>query len=112
MVLKKININFLSDAEKGYLIGLFVGDGYLYYDKWRHYKVEFYFNPIKDGDIAKFAIDLLKLIGLSPYTMHHHRCLIIRVNSKELYEYLANEVNGIKTGKNNDLFNRFYFRFY
>ena len=72
----KIELNNINNAEKGYLIGLFVGDGYLYHDRWGHYKINFYLNPKKDRDIAKFTINLLNKIGLSPYIMHHKGCLI------------------------------------
>ena len=47
----------LSDLEKGYLFGLFEGDGYKYHDKkQRHYQVEFYLNSIKDIEIIKNKI--------------------------------------------------------
>ena len=64
---KKIDLDVLNDKEKGYLIGLFIGDGYKYHDKWGHYKINFYLNPQKDEDVAKFIIDLLKRIAVSPY---------------------------------------------
>ncbi len=39
----KISLDKLTDSEKGYLMGFFLGDGYSYYDKkYRHYVVEFY----------------------------------------------------------------------
>lgn len=88
MTSKKINIDNLNDEEKGYLIGLFIGDGYLHHDRWRHYKINFYLNQEKDKDIAKFTIILLKKIGLLPYIAFHHGCLIVRLNSKFFYGYL------------------------
>ncbi len=37
------NLKKLSKNEIGYIIGMFVGDGYSYHDKkYRHYSVEFY----------------------------------------------------------------------
>lgn len=101
MLSKKININHLNDEERGYLIGMFIGDGYLYRDRWGHYKVNFFLNPIKDKDIADFTLALLKKIDLSPYTMIHHRCLIIRLNSKTFYEYLQEQLDNIIKEKNN-----------
>jgi hypothetical protein len=95
MISKKIDITNLNYKEQGYLIGLFVGDGYLYHDRWGHYKVNFFLNPAKDKDIADFTVFLLKKIGLSPYTMIHHRCLIIRLNSKAFYVYLQEQLNNI-----------------
>ncbi len=87
-MLTTIKINALSDSEKGYLIGLYFGDGYLHYDKGRHYRINFYFNPKKDCDIVNYTILLLKKIQLSPYTMLHHSCIIVRVNSKLFYNFL------------------------
>jgi intein-encoded DNA endonuclease-like protein len=83
-----IKINGLNDGEKGYLIGLFFGDGYLHHDKGRHYRIYFYFNPKKDCDIVNYTIFLLKKIQLSPYTMFHHGCIIVRINSKLFYNFL------------------------
>ena len=91
----KIELNNINNAEKGYLIGLFVGDGYLYHDRWGHYKINFYLNPKKDRDIAKFTINLLNKIGLSPYIMHHKGCLIIRINSKKLFLYIQKKADKI-----------------
>jgi intein/homing endonuclease len=83
-----IKINALNNGEKGYLIGLFFGDGYLHHDKGRHYRIYFYFNPKKDCDIVNYTILLLKKIQLSPYIMFHHGCIIIRINSKLFYNFL------------------------
>lgn len=76
----------------GYLIGLFVGDEYLYHDRWGHYKINFYLNPKKYRDIAKFTINLLNKIGLSLYIMHHKGCLIICINSKKLFLYIQKKL--------------------
>lgn len=90
-----MNLNRLIDGEKGYLVGLYIGDGYLYYDGWRHYKVNFFLNPKTDKDIIEYTTILLKKIGLSPYIMTHHGCLIIRLNSKEFYTYLIKKAQNI-----------------
>ena len=87
-MLSTLNISNLNVGEKGYLIGIFVGDGYLHYDRGRHYRVNFYFNPKKDKDIIVYIIKLLETVGLTPYTMIHHGCMVIRVNSKRFYEYM------------------------
>ena len=96
MVIKKINIKCFNNLERGYLIGLFVGDGYLYHDKWGHYKINFYFNPNKDKDIAEITYFLLKKLGLSPYFMFNHGCLIVRSNSKQLFSYIQKEIPKIE----------------
>ena len=97
---KKIQINKLNDGERGYIIGLFIGDGYQYYDRWRHYKVEFYLNPKKDLDIAKYLICLLQKLGVNPYIMHKKGCLIIRMNSKLLFLFLQKQTLKIKVFEN------------
>jgi hypothetical protein len=43
-MIKKIALCNLNQCEKGYLIGLCIGDGNQYLDRWRHYKINFYFN--------------------------------------------------------------------
>ena len=102
MTLTKINLNRLIDKEKGYLFGLFIGDGYLYHDQWRHYKVNYFLNPKTDKDIVKYTTILLKKIGLLPYIMTHHGCLIIRLNSKEFYTYLIDKSQNIFLEENEE----------
>ena len=51
-MITKIELDNISKAEKGYLIGLFIGDGYLYHDRWRHYKINFYLTICKQ-EISK-----------------------------------------------------------
>jgi hypothetical protein len=87
-MIKKIALCNLNQCEKGYLIGLYIGDGNQYLDRWRHYKINFYFNYKKDKDIVNYTILLLKKIGLSPYKMFHKGCTIVRLNSKSFYIFL------------------------
>jgi LAGLIDADG-like domain len=89
-MLKTIILSNLNEGEKGYLVGLFIGDGYLHQDRWRHYKINFYFNDKKDKDIVDYTILLLKKIGLSPYSMFHHGCRVVRLNSRCFYIFLKN----------------------
>jgi len=102
MVEKKIQINALTDKEKAYLLGMIEGDGYLYYDKWGHYKTNIYLNSKKDLDIVDYILSLLNKMKSNPYIMNKQGCFIIRVNSKQLYTYLKNELNNISQQKNND----------
>jgi DNA-binding transcriptional regulator WhiA len=99
---KTIVIGALSVKEKAYLIGIIIGDGYLYHDKWRHYKTNIYLNSKKDVDVAKSVIDILKKLGVSPYIMHHHGCLIIRFNSKSFFDFFNKESKSITNKKNKD----------
>jgi len=86
--MKEVYLNKLTNKEKGYLFGLFEGDGYKYYHpKTNHYSVEFYLNSVKDKKIIKFICSLLKKIELTPFFMKDKRfnCMRIRVNSKGLF---------------------------
>jgi len=102
MVLKKINIYALSDKEQAYLIGIIQGDGYLYYDKWRHYKTNIYLNSKKDHDIGKYVLFLLEKIGAKPYLMYKKGCLIIRLNSKHFFDFVNNEIIDLKYKNNKE----------
>lgn len=96
MPLKTIDLDAINIKEKAYLVGIIAGDGYLYHDKWRHYKTNIYLNPSKDEDIVKYVIFLLQKVGLNPYIMHHHGCLIIRLNSKAFFNFIKGESKNIK----------------
>jgi len=37
-----IDLDTITVKEKAYLIGIMMGDGYLYHDKCRHYKTNIY----------------------------------------------------------------------
>ena len=92
----------LSEKEKGYLFGMFEGDGYKIHDKKsRHYHVEFYLNSVKDKEIIKLIVNLLKKIKLNPnlYQDKRFHCKRIRVYSKQLFGII---------GKNIDLSNKSY----
>lgn len=88
-----MKLNNLTEKQKGYLFGLFEGDGYkIYQKKSRHYNVEFYLNSIKDTKIIEFLVNLLKKINLNPNLYQDKRCNCkrIRVYSKELF-YILNK---------------------
>ena len=102
MSLKTIDLDVLNVKEKAYLIGIIMGDGYLYHDKWRHYKTNIYLNPNKDEDIAKSVLLILTKIGINSYTMYHHGCLIIRFNLKAFFEFINKELNKVKNNEDSD----------
>lgn len=86
MMLEKISIK-----ERGYLFGLYEGDGYIYHNlKDRHYTVEFFLNSERDKDIIKFVHFLLKKLHLNPFLIKDKRfkCMKVKVNSKDLYNFL------------------------
>jgi len=100
---REICFNNLSEKEKGYLFGLFEGDGYKVYDKRsRHYQVEFYFNSVKDTGIIESVVCLLKRIKAKPslYKDKRFNCMRVRVYSKELFGILGRGVSF--DGENDD----------
>ena len=71
----KIRMKNIVLKEEGYLLGLFLGDGYSYhYKKHRHYVVEYHLNSKKDKDILQFLCTLLKRINLHPSVFKDRRC--------------------------------------
>ncbi|MAG45825.1 MAG: hypothetical protein CMH63_03580 [Nanoarchaeota archaeon] len=94
MTFYKPRLEMLSDKEKGYLFGLFEGDGYSIYDRKRkHYIVDFYLNARKDEDIKKFLLKILYKIGLNPYVFEQEgkNCNRIRIRSKLFKEFIENQ---------------------
>jgi len=88
--------NQLGEKERGYLFGLFEGDGYRYHDKKsRHYHVEFYLNSIRDREIILFLISLLRKAGLNPseYLDKRYNCKRIRVYNKEFFEIISKNID-------------------
>ena len=93
---KEIVIKALNSKERGYLVGLFVGDGAFCIDKKsRHSKVSFSLNPKRDQDIQKLLIDLLKKIGLNPFVVFNNGSSDTRVNSIKLVEFIQKELNEV-----------------
>jgi len=93
---REVQFDNLSEKEKGYLFGLFEGDGYKIYDKRsRHYQVEFYFNSVKDVEIINRVVDLLRRIEARPslYKDKRFNCIRIRVYSKGLFGILGRDVS-------------------
>ncbi len=91
-----MEFNNLSEEEKGYLFGMFEGDGYKIHDKKsRHYQIEFYLNSEKDKEIIKFIVEILKKIKLKPNLYQDKRCNCkrIRVYCKELFGFLEKKIS-------------------
>lgn len=92
----KLDYDNLNEKEKGYLFGLFKGDGYSFHNrKDRHYSVEFYLNSRTNLKIIKFVCSLIKKLGLNPLLLKDKRfeCIRIRVNSKNLFNLINSELN-------------------
>lgn len=88
-------MNGITEREKGYLFGLFEGDGYkIYHAKSRHYHVEFYLNSSSDQKIISYLVMLLKKLNLNPniYQDKRYNCKRIRVYSKKLFGILNKNI--------------------
>jgi hypothetical protein len=93
--MQRIEVGNLSEKEKGYLVGLFLGDGYANYNKNdRHYNTEFFLNSIRDKDIQEFLISILTKMNLFAQIYKDSRYNVnkIRVSSRMFFEFLQNEI--------------------
>jgi len=100
---RELELENLSEKEKGYLFGLFEGDGYKIHDKKsRHYHVEFYLNSLKDKEIIDYLVNLLKKINLNPnlYQDKRYNCKRIRVYSKSFFNIIHKDVSQLNKDKN------------
>lgn len=92
----EISMNNLSEMERGYLFGMYEGDGYAIHEKkTRHYTIEFYLDSIRNVNIQSYLISLLEKIGLSVLIMKDKRfnCNRLKIRSKRLFNILNNEQN-------------------
>ena len=99
---RELKLEKLKEKEKGYLFGLFEGDGYKIHDKKsRHYHVEFYLNSLKDIDIINYIVKLLMKINLKPnlYQDKRFNCKRIRVYSKKLFQIIEKNISLINKSK-------------
>jgi len=81
----------ISQQELGYIVGIFVGDGYAHYDKCnRHYNVDFYLNSIKDGQIIERLFCILAKSGLNVTKRKDKRynSVRVRVSSKAFMKFM------------------------
>src|SRR3989344_1540021 len=86
-----ISFDRIGKKELGYIIGLYIGDGYSNYNrKDRHYTVEFTLNSVRDTDIVSYLLDLLILLGLNPFLIKdkRYKAVKIKVNSKDFMHFI------------------------
>jgi len=101
---KKLMLNQINDKELGYIVGLYLGDGYAHNDGYRHYRTEFSLNPKRDQDIKEYLITLLKQLGLNPYCIIlRGYCLQVRINSKNLMSFLPQIAKEFLEGEQTNL---------
>ena len=82
-------IDTLAERERGYIIGFFLGDGYMNHNKKdRHYRVEFIYNSKRDNLIMLYMERLFRKCGLNPFFVRDKRynSISMRINSKSLME--------------------------
>ena len=90
-----IQIGNITEKEKGYLVGLFLGDGHADYNKKdRHYNTEFYLNSKSDLDIQEFLLTIIKKLDAIVHIFKDPRYNVnrIRISSKIFFTFLQNEV--------------------
>lgn len=90
-----VGMEKLTEKEKGYLFGLFEGDGYKNHEiKNRRYRVDFYLNSIGDIKIIDFLIYLLRKLQLNVqiYQDKRYNCKRIGVYSKQLFNILHKNI--------------------
>jgi len=91
-----LNLDKVNEKEKGYLLGLFKGDGYSFHNKKdRHYSVEFYLNSKRNLEIIKQVCLLIKKLNLNPLLLKDKRfeCIRVRVNSKNFFNFINQDFN-------------------
>ncbi len=77
-----------EEQEIGYIIGLYIGDGYIYHHQNSgHYQVDYYLNSSKDEDIIIQLKNILERQGYNSFVMKDRRsdCKRVRVNAKKLF---------------------------
>lgn len=97
--MQRIEVGNISKKEKGYLVGLFLGDGYANYNKNdRHYNTEFFLNSIRDKDIQEFLISILTKMNLFAQIYKDSRYNVnkIRVSSRMFFEFMQKEIATFK----------------
>jgi intein-encoded DNA endonuclease-like protein len=88
-VIRRVELNHLDLKGMGYLMSLYVGDGYSNYSKKdRHYRVDFYLDAKKDIDIIERLEEYLKRLKLNPYFVKCRGATRVSVNSKSFKEFV------------------------
>jgi len=87
----RIEILKVSDWERGYLIGLFIGDGNFWLNpKKGEYRVVFNFNAKSESAIIENTTKILKKGGGKPYEQRFENTYRITCISKPFYQFLVN----------------------
>lgn len=92
-----MDMKVLSKKEKGYLVGMFVGDGNLIVKRKRgRYLTKFALDAERDQDIADYMLSLFKKAGKRITRYVERNSLTFKVYSKDFVEFLLKHVMYIK----------------
>ena len=86
----KFNINKLDEWERGYIVGLFISDGTLHFDKEKYrYIIRFFLNNKSEWKIARRIMNILGKSELRSHAnVYKGNRLVVSCYSKILYTYL------------------------
>jgi len=90
----KLDLNLLNDSEKGYIIGVFLGDGS--FNKGRktpRYIVRFAFDAKRDQEIAKNLFQIFGKANKKVSIFPRENTLVVKVCSKELVKYIQSYIS-------------------
>jgi len=92
-----MNLNVLSEEERGYLVGMFVGDGNLIVNrKQGRYLTKFALDAERDQDIDDYLSSVFKKAGKTITKYMERSSLTFKVYSKQFVEFLLRYVMYIK----------------
>lgn len=92
-------IKILTKKEFGYLLGMFLGDGYAHHHKKsRHYTVSFYLNTNKDSDIIAYVNRLLTKLDFNVLRFDNKRdnCTRVYIHSKDFMYFIKNQIEQLR----------------
>jgi len=89
----KLDINLLTEFEKGYVIGFFLGDGSFNFGrKTPRYIVRFYLDAERDRDISTYLCHVFQKGRKGVSVFNREANIILRVSSKELVDFIQEYV--------------------
>ncbi len=102
-MVKEIYPDRLTSKEIGYLVGLFIGNGYSEYSRRDgHYGVDYYLDAKRDINIRGCLQSLLLKMGLKPYITPCRGSMRISSNSKKFMGFIDEEETKIKDSQVSD----------
>jgi len=90
----RIDLSALSESERGYIVGAFVGDGSKIFErKSGHYGVKFSLDSKSDEEIARYLRNLFVKAGKRVTLYTDETCLVLKIYSERLLRFLLSFVN-------------------